>query len=200
MIVNKNGVTVASEKSHPLRIVKHSFLTRNGGIPSCKILFLVPKHGWRCRTMSVLVSAGEDGRIHWVQCDQCDQWRETDEDFEKTRFLCCFLHPWEEPGEDGIYRGGCNASPFEFEAFDSSLLDRNEEISEMIMRQSFCDLLDKLPKNFCNTTKSEFLQSLDHSHTNDEFMHQVQRSRKDIATHVMTCSRRATYTSACDPS
>ena len=135
-----------------------------------------------------MIRKAQDGHTNWVQCDQCDQWRESDEFFSKdVLFLCSFLYPWEQ--EAGQYSGGCNKEPDVFEAFDLSYLEDDEKLDLSVdsVRARICHLLDKLPKNYGETNKRDLIDRLFNSSTDKALMHQVDLHTSDSTTEISAC-------------
>ncbi len=101
----------------------------------------------------------KEGSTNWTRCDQCEQWRKTQKEYDETEpFFCRFLYPWN--GNDSIsssWTGGCNTEPEAFNAFDRAYLK-----GDLTLR-TICDctenLLHKLPKDAVKK-KTELVEKL----------------------------------------
>ena len=85
----------------------------------------------------------EEHVVFGAQCQQCEQWRVTPRQYMKSeRFLCRDLYSWEK--RDGVWTGGCNASPDCYPAFDTK--QRESSMTLYAVRMWVGYLLDKLPR------------------------------------------------------
>jgi hypothetical protein len=130
-----------------------------------------PRHGLEPLGMVVKRKTADESTTKWIQCDQCDQWRESSEKFQDSSFLCHFLFPWEEKDANGRFAGGCNTEADQFDAFDTTDLD--EELSVDFIRSCIKNLLDKLPKNFSEMSKEEMVDKLNRCANDNDLMEQV---------------------------
>lgn len=113
-----------------------------------------------------------DIKAFWVRCDQCEQWRKTKRQYGETEsFLCSALYGWVFV-EGGAWKGGCNASPDAFRAFDRAVL--KQELTMDVVRDSVENLLHKLPKDALTlAVKWSIIEELKSDVTCDDLMDKV---------------------------